>query len=70
VSKLIIQNDSTHNDAQALQYVMTVIRNGRISEDGKSYCYVTSFVDGVVVGCMRNAQSDRFVVRDGAGGEV
>jgi hypothetical protein len=70
MSKLIIQNDASCSDVQALQYVMTVIRQGRVSEDGKAYCYVTSFVDGVVVGCMRNARSDRFVVRDGAGGAV
>jgi hypothetical protein len=66
VSKIIIQNDSTRSDIQALQYVISVIRGGRISDHGKSYCYVSTFVDGVVVGVMRNGKSDRFVVRDGA----
>jgi hypothetical protein len=65
MSKLIIQNDSSHSDAQALQYVMTVIRQGRVSDEGRAY-NDARFVDGVVVASMRNAQSDRFVVRDGA----
>lgn len=66
MSKVIIQNEASCDDAQALQYVMTVIRGGRISDHGRAYCFVTTFVDGVVVAAMRNAQSDRFIVRDEA----
>jgi hypothetical protein len=66
MSKIIIQNDSTRSDIQALQYVISVIRGGRISDHGKSYCFASTFLDGVVVMATRNGKSDRFVVRDGA----
>jgi hypothetical protein len=65
VSKIIIQNDSSRSDIQSLQYVITVIRQGRVSDDGRSY-NDARFDDGVTVESTRNDQSDRFVVRDGA----
>jgi len=64
VSKIIIQNDSTRSDIQALQYVISVIRGGRVSDHGKSYCFASTFVDGVVVYALRNYKSDKFVVQD------
>jgi hypothetical protein len=64
VSKIIIQNDSSRSDIQALQYVISVIRPGRISDDGKAYPFANTFLDGVVVYATRNYKSDKFVVQD------
>ena len=46
---IIHKKDETMSDYDALLYVQSVIRDGRISGDGKSYCYVTEFTDGVYV---------------------
>jgi hypothetical protein len=67
MSKIIIQNDSTRSDIQALQYVISVIRGGRVTDNARTYPFANTFIDGVVVDCTRNGKSDRFVVRDGAG---
>jgi hypothetical protein len=64
VSKIIIQNDSSRSDIQALQYVISVIRGGRVTDHGKTYPFASEFIDGVVVDATRNGKSDRFVVRD------
>jgi hypothetical protein len=41
--KLIIQNQSELTDIDAIGLVYKVIANGKISENGKSYCYATTF---------------------------
>ena len=41
--------DPAISDYDALLHVQTVIRDGRISDNGKCYCYVTRFQDGIVV---------------------
>lgn len=46
---IIHKKDETMSDYDALLHVQSVIRGGRISGDGKSYCYVTKFTDGVYV---------------------
>lgn len=63
MSKLIIDNQSNLSDDKALQYALTVIREGRISDNGRCYCYATRFIDGVEVYAVRNKASDRFIVR-------
>lgn len=63
MSKLIIDNQSDLPDDKALLYVQTVIREGRISDSGKCYCYATRFIDGIEVYAVRNKSSDRFIVR-------
>lgn len=62
MSKIIIHNDSELNDDSAVTYVMAVLRNGRISEEGKSYCYGTVWQNGVQVFARRNKKSDTFYV--------
>lgn len=45
--KLIIQNDSDLSMSCAMALVESVVKQGRISNDGKQFCYLTSFdVDG------------------------
>lgn len=66
MSRIIIDNQADLPDVTALQYVITVIRGGRVSDDGQCYCYASTFLDGVVVYASRNKASDRFVVRRAA----
>jgi hypothetical protein len=41
--KIIIQNQSELIDIDVIGLVYKVIATGRISENGKSYCYATTF---------------------------
>jgi len=42
--------------------VYSVIKQGRISNDGKAYCYLTRFDTGITVVAKRNKNSDTFVL--------
>ena len=55
--KLIITVDDTVDDLSAAYYVMKVIQQGRISEskNGRCYCFVTTFKNGVRVNAERTA---------------
>ena len=43
MSKIIIKNQTEMDDISVLTLVQSVIKNGRISNNGKQYCYLTSF---------------------------
>jgi len=43
MSKIIIKNQTEMDDISVLTLVQRVIKNGRISNNGKQYCYLTSF---------------------------
>lgn len=43
MSKIIINNNSELNEIEALGFVSQVIKEGRVSKDGKRYCYATFF---------------------------
>lgn len=60
-SNIIIHKDNNINDYEALTHVQAVIRGGRISDNGKCYCYVTEFKDGVIVYADKK-KSDIFTV--------
>lgn len=62
MSKIIIQNDTNLSDEEVFRRVAGVIRMGRISNDGKQYCYHSAFKDGIVVITHLNKKSDRFVI--------
>ena len=62
MGKLIIQNDSDLPDSEVLQYVACVVRAGRVSNNGKQYCYASRWPDGIVVCTSKNEKSDRLVV--------
>ena len=71
MSKLIIENMSKATDQQALDCVMKVIDMGRISNDGKQYCYASTLEILDITGKIRvlvytdlNKKSDRFIVVD------
>ena len=43
MSKIIIKNQTEMDDVSVLTLVQSVIKNGRISNNEKQYCYLTSF---------------------------
>ncbi len=61
-NKIIIQNNTGVEDDVAVALVAAVIKEGRISNKGKQYCYATTFKSGVVVWTDLNKRSDRFVI--------
>lgn len=62
--RIIIENRSKLSDQEALMRVRAVMDMGRISNDGKQYCYFSTFKDGTGVSTDLNKASDRFVVVD------
>lgn len=65
MSKIIIQNDSSISDSEAILRVFSVIQEGRISASryGAQYCFATRFKDCMVISD-KNKKSDRFIIRD------
>ena len=64
--KMIVNNESSRlDDVSALWYVQQVIQQGRISNKGKDYCYITVFEKPrIVVNTTGNKLSDTFRVYD------
>ena len=65
MNKLIIDNRTELTDLEAVTLVSKVIGQGRISNDGKQYCYATiAKVGGVeyAVYTDLNKKSDRFMI--------
>ena len=65
MNKLIIDNKTELTDLEAVRLVESVITQGRISNDGKQYCYGTTFTykqKSFVVWTDKNKKSDRFVI--------
>ena len=62
MEKLIIENRADIPMRVALVYAKKVVEEGRISNYGKNYCYVTVFKDGTTVSSWKNKKSDRLVV--------
>ena len=67
--KIIIDNRTDLDWETVFDVVMSVIKNGRISNDGKQYCYLSTFnIDSSSGGSQYavatdvNKKSDRFVV--------
>lgn len=68
MSKIIIHNNSSASDALALICVQQVMNDGRISNEGKQYCYATLFHNPKVAVTTRlNKSSDVFYVIDHKG---
>lgn len=63
-SRVIIENRTTLNDCDAIEYALTVMRKGRISgtEKKKQYCYASLFANDIIVYADLNKASDRLVV--------
>jgi len=65
MQRIIIDIEPAVTTSMAVEMVRAVITQGRMSENGQSYCYVTTFnVNGFeyIVECKRCAKSDKFLV--------
>lgn len=47
--KFIIHHDENVSSPNASYYIMKVLEQGMVSDNGKAYCYVTTFGNGVRV---------------------
>ena len=69
MGKLIIKNQSEHfSDIEILEAVEVVMKQGRISDNETSYCFVTilHMREGreVAVSCRKNKCSDTIIIWD------
>ena len=65
MNKLIIDNRAELTDLEAVNLVSKVIAQGRISNDGKQYCYGTGITiedKEYMIWTYLNKKSDRFVI--------
>ena len=62
MGKIIIDNLSDLPDHEVIKYIVSVMKEGRISNNGKQYCYHSSFANGIQVFTTLNKQSDKFTV--------
>ena len=64
MSKIIIHNYSDLEDYECVSFIRAVISEGKVSEtkQGKQYCFVTTFKNGIVVGCSRRNNTYTFKV--------
>lgn len=65
-SRIIINNESTLSDIDAINRVQEVISFGKISESnkGSQYCFVTSFDDCTVLCALTNTGTNTFYIQD------
>ena len=65
MGKVIIDNQSDLSDIEAMDMVATVMTGGRVSNDGKQYCYATTFTvdhERYAVYTDLNKKSDKFLL--------
>tara|TARA_R110000744_G_scaffold60794_4_gene125807 strand:- start:21724 stop:21936 length:213 start_codon:yes stop_codon:yes gene_type:complete len=65
MSKLIIENRSSLTDINALEIATLHIKEGRISDNGKAYCYLSIYGLGkqrVAVSAKKNKTSDTLTI--------
>ena len=60
-SKIIIRNESLeYTDIQVLERVLQIVKEGRVSGNGTSYCFCTVYHDQMHIYAKRNKMSDTF----------
>lgn len=65
MNKFIIENRTDLNDFYVIKLVLSVINQGRISNNGKDYCYGTAFTiedEQYMVNANKNEQSEKFII--------
>lgn len=63
MEKLIIENKSDLTLEKALEYALKVVKQGKISNNGKQHCYLTAFESNKInVATFLNKKSERFVI--------
>lgn len=63
MKQITIKYEDAFTEEEVLGYVRDVVRLGKISENGKSYCDYTSFRDGTEVFLSLNTKNPVFNVR-------
>lgn len=63
--KIIIDIRDGISEQVAMERVLHVIEQGRISKQGKLFCYVTTWTDGIKVYTRDYRKNDCFVVLKG-----
>ena len=65
-SKLIIRNYTNLSDLESLEYVIQVVKEGKVSYNwtGEQYCFATSFKSGITVECTRRNDTYTFYIID------
>lgn len=64
MSKIIIHKKCEVSDAEALWLVLSVVKKGRISDNGKCYCYASVGPKYAVVANRTRSGSDTFTIQD------
>jgi len=67
MNKLIIDNRTDLDDSMALALVVSVMMEGRVSNNGTQYCFLTIFKYAgkeYQVASFKNKKSDRFVIEN------
>ena len=67
MGKLIIKNNSSLSDRDAMRVVGKVIEEGRVSDNGKSYCYLSIYnlkPNKIAVSARVNKNSDTLILWD------
>ena len=58
--KIIIENRTSKPMHTLMPYVQHALEMGRVSDNGKSYCYCAAF-EGLYISARRNKASDTFI---------
>ena len=61
--RIIVPVEEGVDTAHALRCVARVVDMGRISGEGRRYCWVSTFSDGIVVLTRERGKGDSFIVR-------
>lgn len=61
-TKIILNIQDNIHPELAARRVAQVVEQGRVSNNRKNYCYVTTFMDGICVQAKKNKKSDTFTV--------
>ena len=63
-SKIIVRNESLeYTDIEVLERVLAIVKAGRISGNGTSYCFCTVYPDQMHIYAKRNKNSDTFTAQ-------
>lgn len=62
MKQILIKFPDDITDEQAMAYVSTVIKQGKISKNNTKYCYVTVFSDGMRVSANDRSRYPSFVL--------
>lgn len=63
VNKIIININNDITDEEALEYVLEIVKGGRVSQEGKSYCVCTLFNEETMV-LAEKRKNDTFTIYD------